>query len=631
MSEQNDNRRAQVQKALLELFSGYRAEWLKGDVFRIFTEPSYFPQLVAAHPCVLMGGRGTGKTTALRCLSYQGQKSIRTDDVSEWPFFGMYYRVNTNRVKAFTGQELSEDRWIQLFAHYCNLELCELALAFLEWFSYEKPECATLSSAQISRVGLTLNVSGVESAAELREALESLRLRFEASLNNIGDKDVLPFLSMQGAPVDQLLKEMKSLPQFKDKSFFFLIDEFENLEGYQQRVANTLIKHCGELYSFKIGVREFGFRERSTLNPNEQLIHPADYKLIDITEELSSRFSAFATQVCMMRFRAVIEDPPDVRKILPTLSAEDEADLLGVRYQSDAILQRLLTDPEIPQDTHSWLKSLHPLEIYALHCRASADGTALAAKITDAIARPEQWQEQYGNYKVAYLFTIKRGKPGIRKYFAGWDIYCSLASANIRYLLELVAEALTRHLELQRDPWEPIEPLIQTRAAHATGSKNLRELEGLALSGAKLTRLLLGLGRVFQVMAEDSVGHTPEVTQFHLTHANGQGQDLRREVDDLLTQGVMHLALVRYQGSKLQERSDIRQWDYAIHPIFSPLFGFSHRRKRKIELSDVEIQTVVDKPKSAIRAILARQNRVAEDALPEQMELFADYYAIPHQ
>jgi hypothetical protein len=100
-------------------------------------------------------------------------------------------------------------------------------------------------------------------------------------------------------------------------------------------------------------------------------------------------------------------------------------------------------------------------------------------------------------------------------------------------------------------------------------------------------------------------------------------------VEELLTEGVMHLALLRYRGSKLQEDSDIRQWDYAIHPIFAPFFGFSHRRKRKIELSDVDISGIVDSPADTIRTILARQNRTSEDELPEQMQLFAAYYALP--
>jgi len=198
-------------------------------------------------------------------------------------------------------------------------------------------------------------------------------------------------------------------------------------------------------------------------------------------------------------------------------------------------------------------------------------------------------------------------------------------------LLELVDQALTSHLDESDDPLRPISPTIQTRAAQSTGQRNLRELEGLSLSGAKLTRLLLGLGRVFQVMAEDPIGHTPEVNQFHLSADAGGDGDLRERVEDLLNEGIMHLALLRYVGSKLQDQSDIRQFDYTVHPIFAAFFGFSHRRKRKIELSDKDVWALVESPSEAIKEILGRQNRSSDWALPEQMELFVDFYALPHR
>ena len=58
---------------LSQLFGSYKAEWLKEQLFDLFTEPQYFPELMTARPCMLLGGRGTGKTTVLRSLSYEGQ------------------------------------------------------------------------------------------------------------------------------------------------------------------------------------------------------------------------------------------------------------------------------------------------------------------------------------------------------------------------------------------------------------------------------------------------------------------------------------------------------------------------------------------------------------------------------
>ena len=214
-----------------------------------------------------------------------------------------------------------------------------------------------------------------------------------------------------------------------------------------------------------------------------------------------------------------------------------------------------------------------------------------------------KWRQQYGNFKYAYLFTIRRGKRGIRKHYCGWSVYCQLASSNIRFLLELVDQAFELHADSVFELC-PVGPQDQTKAAQITGQKYLRELEGLSLNGAKLTRFLLGLGRVFQVMSENPVGHTPEVNQFQLS-SDGEDGTRRSMVSELLKDGIMHLALRGYPASKLQELTDVRQFDYTIHPIFAPFFGFSHRRKRKIKLTDVDFSTLVNNPKRAIAGLLA--------------------------
>ena len=91
-----------------DLFGNYKAEWLGERIFDLFRAPSYFPDLERPRPCVLIGGRGTGKTTVLRSLSYEGRYALRGPEaaVGDWPYYGFYYRVNTNRVTAFQGDDL---------------------------------------------------------------------------------------------------------------------------------------------------------------------------------------------------------------------------------------------------------------------------------------------------------------------------------------------------------------------------------------------------------------------------------------------------------------------------------------------------------------------------------------------
>lgn len=611
-------------EAIIDPFGIYRAEWLKDALFKVFTKPAYYPELETPRPCVLVGGRGTGKTTVLRCLSYDGKFELEKHDgstISKWPYYGFYYRVNTNRVTAFRGDELSDRQWQRVFAHYLNLVFCGQVVEFLNWHAKHAPTPAALPAEVCGDTADALYLDSANDQAELLSSIRKGRRRFEAFLNNL-DPDALPPLSLQGQAIDDLCHAVLELPQFVGKNLFFIVDEFENLLDYQQVVLNTLIKHCGSHYTFKVGVRDLGWRKRSTLNENEQLVSPADYERIDIEQRLEGdQFVTFATEVCNLRAQASKGFPSglDFPRILPALSAEEEAELLGVRYHAERILKAIHV--ECP----GWLdeaKVMPPLDLSVIDFWARSQQIPLADVFTERAREPKSWDDRLGNYRFAVLFTLRRRRPGIRKYYAGWRTYTLMAGGNIRYLLELVGQAL---LLQRRDGGsaigDPVRPELQTLAATQVGRKNLSELEGLSVHGAQLTKLLLGLGRVFEVLASEPEGHTPEVTQFSLPDDAPLG-----DAEQLLAAAVMHLALVRSVANKRMEL-DLKGYDYSVHPIYSAFFVFSYRRKRKLKLTPNQLMALVREPKTGIRQILRQNNRSEGDyPLPDQLRLFEGFY-----
>ena len=167
---------------------------------------------------------------------------------------------------------------------------------------------------------------------------------------------------------------------------------------------------------------------------------------------------------------------------------------------------------------------------------------------------------------------------------------------------------------------------MQTLAAQETGRANLTELEGMSVRGAQLTKLLLGLGRVFGIMAASPEGHAPEVNQFEVVGTSDRPTQ-QDEISTLLTAAVMHLALARHSGSKLGGEGETRDWDYMVYPIYAPFFNFSYRRKRKMHLTPDQVLALVDSHRRAIHQILAASNRSPEEPLPEQLRLFEMFYA----
>lgn len=608
----------------------YKAEWLRGKLFDLFTEPGYFDELKMNRPCVLIGGRGTGKTTVLQGLSYHGQFAFANSEksvIDTWQFFGLYHRVNTNRVTAFRGSELSEERWRACFAHYLNLLFCTQLLEFACWYELQTDRDLSLSSEDLAAFRATLGLQSTGGLAELAQEVRLQVLIFESSINSIVDAPPA-FLSMQAAPVDTLASVLLSTPALAGKQFFFLIDEFENYEDYQQRVLNTIIKHAPSSYTFKVGVRELGWRERSTLNANEQLTSPADYARISIAERLTdSRFKSFAEQVLSVRYLNTVERPSvtaDFPALFPKLSELEEAERLIDKVQA-ARVRKAVEGASLPGQRDA--ATALPIGVqYFLDYWASAHpDTTLNAEIAAWLDESPASKDRFDNHFYASLFAIRRGKRGIRKYYSGWDVYLALCEGNIRYLLELVHSALLLHMEEEGAELSPISAETQTQAAQAVGRKNLSELEGLSVDGARLTKLLLSLGRVFGVLAESPAGHTSEANQFHIREEQAPESD--GKAMELLKHSVMHLALVRYAGSKLLDERDTKAYDYMIHPIFAPFFVFSHRKKRKILLSTANLLSLVDRPREGIEMALTLNKRASEVELPDQLQLFGDFYA----
>ena len=121
--------------SISDFFSDYRAEWPLQDFGSLFVRPPYFQKLEMLRPCLLIGGRGTGKTTVLKSLRFDsGSLDPRCPSLGEpdnRSYLGIYLRMNKNRVRAFANKEISPNQADRSFAHYFNIlagqELCRLA------------------------------------------------------------------------------------------------------------------------------------------------------------------------------------------------------------------------------------------------------------------------------------------------------------------------------------------------------------------------------------------------------------------------------------------------------------------------------------------------------------------------
>lgn len=608
MSETNTDRNALI-KRLSELFGSYRAEWSRQDLFRHFSEPAYFSGLMNFKPCVLQGGRGSGKTTALRGLTYLGQYELHGKDInrfdSEIPFVGLYHRVDTNHVRAFSGGNVTESIWRKLFGHYFNLVVVADVVEFLNWHFEKRNDDKILTAEDLRQILKRLYIDvDCSSYKELDVIINNSLCDFQNVINNIGSYDPAQAkLSLIGEPIDFILSKIRCLDRFTNKCFYILLDEYENLEDYQQVVINTMIKHAAKNFTFKIGVKEAGWRKKCTLDEEENLYDPADYALIDINKKLGegNKFYEFAKSVCEKRFAMLNGGAPfDVVGALEDLTIEEMAIRLGVK---DNDLMKGYG--ELPRSLIRKLGDVPALYKFAIAFWARAHKTPLKDEVQNAVDDRQSWATRYDNYKYHFLFKIRTGRGSGRSghrqmLYCGFETYVKLASNNIRFMMELIYKTFERHIELEGTLAKQVCAEVQTEAARQIGEKNLAQLECIEKAGPKIVRLLWGIGRVFELLAKDKESGTPEVAQFFI-----EGGDRDQEMEDLFVVAVKNLALIRSPGNKL-DGAQTKAYDYCVHPIFAPFFNYSYRRKRKMPLLLSELRGLIESPNKYVERVYRR-------------------------
>lgn len=617
MSEHNST------AVLRQLFGDNRAEWPSANFKELFVKPAYLGKLEVMRPCFLVGGRGTGKTTALQSLRYDSMLERLEgsgQSFEDQEYLGILVRMNKNRVRAFAGSGIEEERWAKLFAHYFNLSACSEMVNLALWL--EIKQGLRLPPESLATISLELGLETCDTLDQLKglikQAISSLQLQVNNPMKDLGIT-----LSMAESPLRTFAEVIQHQSLLGNRVIFCCIDEYENLLDYQQAILNTYIKHAEPPLSYKVGVRKNGLRNRQTLDGQDLLRVPDDCLEIEIADE---GFDFFAKAVAELRLKyaqgvgAKISD--NLRDFLQELSLADEAVVLGADRVATAVLDELKTNKH-----YSFFSEKTQAELSFLKYWQQSEGGSLQELANDWIANETEWKTRLGNHGYASLFWLSKGRKGarIRKYYCGERTLLSLAAGNIRYFLELIDTAIGYQLDEEGANHQllVISAKSQTLAAREVGKRRLNQLEGLADRGVQLKRLVLAIGKVFFELAREPSGKTPEVTSFVLS--GNQSETTR--IHGLLQEGVGHLAFESAPRTKSTSSVELRDDEYRLHRIFSPFFEISHRKKRRMSIEASTLISVLEnRPARAISALLDDRPQTIEDDLPEQLALFSAFY-----
>ena len=608
---------------LRQLFGDNRAEWPPDHFSDLFVAPVYLTKLESMRPCLLVGGRGTGKTTSLQSLSYASvfERLVASGQTFEdQAYLGILVRMNKNRVRAFDGSNIDATRWSKYFAHYFNLLVCSELAAMAVWLE-EKTE-RFLSPTAIGQVSGDLGLGVISDIKQLQNAIKAGISQLQLEVNNPGTQSSIS-LSMAEVPLRTFASVLREEGLLGDRVIFCCVDEYENLLDYQQAIINTYVKHAEPPLSYKVGVRKFGLRNRQTLDAQDLLKTPDDYLEIEIADE---GFEYFARAVAELRLRRAKEKginvPETLQAFLAELSFAEEAALLGAEKVADDVLIKLKGT-----DLFTYFSAMPKSESYFLAFWHESENKPLLELADNWKQNESAWRTRLGNYGYASLFWLSKGNKGvrIRKYYCGERVLLALAAGNIRYFLELIDSAIDIELNGrdQVDTTLTISAKSQTLAAREVGKRRLNQLEGLADHGVQLKRLVLAIGKVFFELAREPNGKSPEVTSFVLSGSPACVE----AVSVLLEEGIAHLAFESDAKTKLTSKAEIRDNEYRLHRIFSAFFEISHRKKRRMNFDAKDLLAVLDdSPSKAISAMLDGKQQSTEGDLPAQMALFSAFY-----
>ena len=601
-----------TQEILEQCFFDYRAENLYKVFGEIFVKPPFFNDLAGARPCFLIGGRGTGKTTALKSLRFDAASSDQSHHL------GIYIRINKNQVHCFQS-DLHEPILRKAFSHYFNLLVAQECSRLLHWMCDAQE--AEISDIDLKTVYHSLGLSGTVSLGNFEKSITDAILSLELFVNNV---DALykkpPLFSVAESPIRTIAQLVSSIDTF-GRPLLCCIDEYENLLEYQQAAINTYIKHSEIPLSYKVGMKFDGLKTSNTLTEGDPLRTPADYREIDIATSVEE---AFFEQILERRMhlarQAGIGIPQSVDEFLIPLSRLEEADELGAKNVAAKIRKELLSDSEVS----AWASNVPDGDLILVKYRADVEAVNVLQVAKKFMRDTTVWRNVKNNHGFASLFWLSLGRRGarLRKFYCGLSTILRISSGNIRFFLELVGDSVKYALPSELTKPIVVQPREQTDAARSVATRQLEQLDSLGRHGGELKRLVLGVGKVFFELSRRPEGRAPEPTSFVL---NGPSEDISR-IQERLEEGIANLIFVSNPRTKATSDVEIRDDEYSLHPVLAPFFEISYRKKRRITLSATSLLRLQTEPKIAMKQLLSNVDQTPSDDLPEQLAIFSSLY-----
>lgn len=596
-----------------------RAEEISNDFYNYFVKPSesFYRKLLINKATVLVGGRGTGKTMLLKSLAleYKKQRSDYFTSFVNEKYIGCYIRADIKIVNNFSGRGISDDEWDAIFAHYFNLITTQQIFFAIRTISQKIDLNEKCLGDIVDRYIAITNDNDIEKTIDgvLKSIIKALD-RLVMFMNN--PKVVsAPILINNGYLFTSICETLSQHKEFDKKTWFIMVDEYENLPIGKQKIINTLIKANQPPVIFKIAMKPGGWWTRETAASTESLDISADYELIDYQSDVTDKeFVDLAVEISknnLAKNGITDENYLDVRNLLVELSPEDEAlDIYKKSKRKPEFENRVIKIVEsFTEDMVDRSKYISALIIKEEPLRTRLHLVLLEKEkekytpediYIEKTGNTDKYKEWYKHYRIGTLYLFC-SEYGVRKKYTGFDTFIDLSSKIMRSYICI----LSKTLEFSQDNGftaeapKPFDFNDQNKAVYNISQKKVFEIETYASLGPMLYSFANYLGRIFEKLNKDTQQKQPERNHFSIVGS------VDSDTSKYLSGALLYSVLQEDPANKLRS-GEIRDKDYLLNRIYSPYYNISYRKMHKLDLAVEDLRTLFSANDEEKKSTLSR-------------------------
>lgn len=627
-----------MKKMINTPFAEYREEQVKVNIFDYFVEPSFFERFCDTKPILISGSRGTGKTTILKVLALAESKNLEKY-LKENNYIGVYYRVDLNITTSFQGEGLEQRKWEKLFSYYF---VAKLSYELINQFIRIKSVFSIDSEVEVChKYGMLFSSeSSICSLEELMKIIFDELYRIRDYINNCAFEEY-PHIGDYATIIRELpqdLLKMFSPNLLNEKTIFYLIDEFEGLFEWQQKLVLSFLKYADKFHTYKICMRPDGLKTSQTMGA-EYVRETDDIRTVDLNElilENREDYYRYALDVCKKRMELFYKKN-DLKNI-SNIKFEELFEKCTEEQEFGLIFRKIGT--KLNEDIQKFMQEINlqksESERYFynnyfdfLICRLMYIKNKKKENFEKVIEHVRNKDKKYidavGNYKNALIYYLCL-RFSIQKNYSGFNTLVNISGGTMRYLLELCNEIFERATSDYAFNYEEpniISAKIQTEAVMLISSKRVNQISAIPQIGLNMRTFVISLGKIYRIFHRDDNIAKFEPNHFSIkTSKTSIDEDLLLFLKECVMRGV--LLKKRNNKNKSAYMISADEYLYMLHPIYTPSFQISWRRKQKAEFDLVELKVLVSNDSKEINNVIRKYQKkylIEENDFPKW-----DYY-----